>query len=56
MEIFLAPNHQHRVKLLKFLLPLLGYKQEPITTLTLIYRHNRGTRIGITQTTIWYNK
>lgn len=49
-------DHMHRYNLLKLLLPLLGYKQEPITTLTLTYRHNRGTRIGITPTTIWYNK
>ena len=51
-----SPDIHYTWKLFKLLLPLLGYKQEPITTLTLTYRHPRGTRIGINTDKWWWNQ
>lgn len=49
-------DYYKKVMFLRMLLPLLGYKAEPLTTLTLVYRHPRGTRIGINPNQMWYNE
>lgn len=48
-------NIAYTYSLLRFLLPLIGYTKEPITTLSLTYRNPIGHRIIITMTNIYWN-
>lgn len=48
-------KHQATYNLLKFLLPMIGFERQPITTLSIIYRHRDGCHIGYNGAHIWYN-
>ena len=53
--LLLGYSYTAQIQHLSLILPVMGFEAEPVSTLTITWRHPSGARVGINLTKWWAN-